>query len=46
MVHLYKDGFHLNKYGKDELANNFVDNTDSFLWETIFQMSGFWTESV
>ena len=39
MVHLYKDGLHL--YGKDELANNFVDNIDRFLWENIFQISSF-----
>ena len=26
VVHLYKDGLHLNNYGKDELANDFIDN--------------------
>ena len=46
MAHLYKDGLHLNNYEKDELANNFIDNMDSFLWENIFQMSDFWIESV
>ena len=26
MVYLYKDGLHLNNYGKDELANNLIDS--------------------
>ena len=26
MVYLYKDGLHLNNYGKDELGNNFIDS--------------------
>ena len=30
MVHLYKDGLHLNNYGKDESANNFIDALDFF----------------
>ena len=46
MVHLYMDGLHLNNYGKDETANNFIDNIDSFLWENIFQMSNFWRDIV
>ena len=46
MVHLYKDSLHLHNYGKDELANNFIDNIDSFLRENIFQMSDFWIECV
>ena len=46
MVDLYKDNLHLHNYGKDELANNFIDNTDSFLRESIFWMSAFWTDSV
>ena len=46
MVHLYKDGLHLNNYGKDELANNFVDNIDSFSLENIFQMNDFRTDNV
>ena len=39
MVHLYKNGFDLNNYGKDQLANNFIDNIDRFLWGNTFQMS-------
>ena len=31
VVHLYKDGLHLNNYGRHELANNFIDNINSFL---------------
>ena len=46
MVHLYKDGLYLNNYGKDELANNFVDNIDSFSLENIFQMNDFRTDNV
>ena len=46
VVHLYKDGLHLNNYGKDELANDFIDNIDSFLQENIFQMSDFWTDTM
>ena len=45
MVHLYKDDLHLNNFGKDELANNFIDNIYSFLWENIFQMSEIWIDS-
>ena len=30
MVHLYEDGLHLNNYGKDEPANNFIDTLDFF----------------
>ena len=26
MVYLYKDGLRLSNYGKDELANNFIDS--------------------
>ena len=37
MVHLYKDGFHLKNYGKDEFANNFIDNIESFLREKVFE---------
>ena len=46
MVHLYKDDLHLNNFGKDELANDFIDNIYSFLWENIFQMSEIWIDSV
>ena len=46
MVHLYKDDLHLNNFGKDGLANNFIDNIYSFLWENIFQMSEIWIDSV
>ena len=46
MVHLYKDGLHLNNYGKDELENKFIDNIDSFLRENIFQMNDCWIDSV
>ena len=28
------------------MANNFIDNIDSFLWKNIFQMSDFWRDSV
>ena len=45
MVHLYKDGLHLNNYGKDEI-NNFIDNIDSFLQENFFQMIDFWIGNV
>ena len=41
MFHPCKDGLHLSNYGKNELANNFIDNIDRFLWENIFQMSSF-----
>ena len=37
MVHLYKDGLHLKNYGKDEFANNFIDNIESFLGEKFFE---------
>ena len=46
MIHLCKNGLYLNNYGKDELANNLVDNIDSFLQENIFQISNFWIDSV
>ena len=46
MVHLYKNGLHLNNYGKDKLANSFIDNIGIFLRENIFQMSDFWIASV
>ena len=45
MVHLYKDGLHLNNYGKDEI-NNFIDNIDSFLQEIFLQMIDFWIGNV
>ena len=28
------------------MANNFIDNIDSFLWKNIFQMRDFWRDSV
>ena len=37
MVHLYKDGFHFKNYGKDEFANNFIDNIEIFLPEKVFE---------
>ena len=36
MVNLHKDNLHLNNYGKHELANNFIDNMDSFLRKIYF----------
>ena len=36
MVNLHKDDLHLNNYGKHELANNFIDNMDSFLRKIYF----------
>ena len=44
-VNLYKDGLHLNDYGKDELEKNFINNINNFLRENIFQMSSFWIDS-
>ena len=45
-VNLYKDSLYLNDYGKDELEKNFIDNINNFLCENIFQMTGFWIDSV
>ena len=46
MVHLYKDDLHLNNYGTDEVANNNIDNKDSFLRENVFQISDVWTDKL
>ena len=31
IAHLWKDGLHLNEFGKTTLAQNFIDNVNSFL---------------
>ena len=41
VVDLYKDSLYLNNYGKDELANNLINDVDSILWESIFRMIDF-----
>ena len=30
-AHLWKDGLHLNEFGQTTLAQNFIDNVNSFL---------------
>ena len=46
LIHLYEDDLHLHSHGKNEFANNFIDNIDSFLREFFFQISDFWIDSV
>ena len=46
MVHLHKDGLHLNNYGKAKLPNNFIDNIVIILRENIFEMSDFLIDSL
>ena len=46
LIHLYEDDLHLHSHRKNEFANNFIDNIDSFLREFFFQISDFWIDSV